>query len=715
MDWNRVVDSMHHPVVIAALIAGFFGVIWKIVIPLFKWVFPKIMRYLNRNTVPHPVNPSTPIATYSLPRRDMLEKISKSLSKTSPVVLTGLGGIGKTQLASMYRKEHAAEYACNCWVDASSEQSILEAYRKFAVGNLGMQDELEPEKYLEPVKQWMREHEKWLFVFDNADDLTNKRKWIPEELPGMRHVLFTSREGNWEEVAAALPVELFSLEEAQNYFTKATGRGNNEGLDDLIEALGYLPLAMAQAAAFIRVEWKNHPERGYTEYLEQFKKRTEEMLRKYPVADEDKRVVYATWDISMERIKNTKESAWQLLNIMAFFAPDGIQQKWFVQGKEALPEPLQKEIGDELRWLEIRDALTEHSLVEESEGGALGMHRLVGEVVRDKLKATKEFEAYAGYAVGVGDELCFFDFSTRERRNTFEELYPHIESVVDTCALQDQDARVVRLCTFLGRGAHEIWGNYDLALEWHEKASAIAEKVLRKEHPDTAVTYNNIASVYNNKGKYDLALKWHEKALVIREKVLGKEHSDTAATYNNIAIIYRNKGEHNLALEWNEKALVIREKVLGKEHPLTAATYNNIANVYDSKSEHDRALEWYQKALAIREKVLGKEHPDTAATYNNIANVYKDKGEHDRALEWHEKALVIAEDVLGKEHPHTAVTYNNIGNAYKNKGEYDRALEGYEKALPVFEKKLGEEHPNTILVRNNIAECKRRMQRQNHT
>ncbi len=610
-----------------------------------------------------------------------------------------------------------------------------------------MPDELKPEKYLEPVKQWMREHEKWLFIFDNADNLKNKRKWIPEELPGMRHVLFTSREEDWDEVADVLPVELFSLEEAREYFVKATGRNDDGSLDDLIDELGYLPLAMAQAAAFIRKGWKNHSKKGYKDYLKLFTERTEEMLRRYPTAEAaaEKRAVYVTWNISMERIKNTKENAWHLLNIMAFFAPDGIQQEWFVQGQEALPDSLQKEIGDELKWMDIRDALTGHSLVEESEGGALGMHRLVGEVIRDKLRATEEFEIYAGYAVGVGEKLYFDKFSTRESRNAFEAVYPHIESVVENCALQNQDARVAVLCSFLGRGVREVWGSYDLALEWHEKALSIrekalgkehtdtgatynsiafvycskgeydlalewyekalviAEKVSGKEHPNTAVTYNNIANVYDDKGEYDLALEWHEKALAIREKVLGKEHPETAATYNNIAIIYRNKGEYDRALEWHEKALAIREKVLGKEHLSTATTSNNIACVYDSKGEYDRALEWYEKALAIREKILGKEHPDTATTYNNIAGVYDSKGEYDRALEWYEKALAIREKILGKEHQDTATTYGNIASVYALKGKHDLALEWYEKALAIREKVLGKEHPATATTYNNIA------------
>jgi len=254
-------------------------------------------------------------------------------------------------------------------------------------------------------------------------------------------------------------------------------------------------------------------------------------------------------------------------------------------------------------------------------------------------------------------------------------------------------------------GSHNIIvANYDEALEWYQKALEISEKVLGKEHPSTATTYNNIAGVYSRQGDYPKALEWYQKALEIHEKVLGKEHPSTATTYNNIAEVYYSQGDYPKALEWCHKALEIHEKVLGKEHPDTATIYNNIAGVYDSQGDYPKALEWYQKALEIREKVLSKEHPDTATTYNSIAGVYDDsQGDYPKALEWYQKALEINEKVFGKEHPSTATTYNNIAGVYSRQGDYPKALEWYQKALEIREKVLGKEHPDTATTYNNIA------------
>ena len=136
-----------------------------------------------------------------------------------------------------------------------------------------------------------------------------------------------------------------------------------------------------------------------------------------------------------------------------------------------------------------------------------------------------------------------------------------------------------------------------------------------------AISFSNQAKELTAEFRFRDALFFLQRVLAIREKVLGREHPDTATTYNNIAGVYVHQGDYPRAREWYQKALAIREKVLGREHPDTATTYNNIAGVYDNQGDYPRALEWYQKALAIREKVLGREHPSTAATYNNIAFV----------------------------------------------------------------------------------------------
>ena len=163
--------------------------------------------------------------------------------------------------------------------------------------------------------------------------------------------------------------------------------------------------------------------------------------------------------------------------------------------------------------------------------------------------------------------------------------------------------------------------------------------------------------------KYEKALTLHLQLLTFREKVLGAEHPDTAISYNNIGLVYAKQGDYEKALEYYFKALVIREKVLGVEHPDTARSYNNIGNVYDDQGDYERALEYHFKALAIREKVLVEEHRDTAISYNNIGVIYAKQGDYEKALEYFQKSLAIYEKVSGSEHPNTRKCRDNIEEA----------------------------------------------------
>lgn len=247
-------------------------------------------------------------------------------------------------------------------------------------------------------------------------------------------------------------------------------------------------------------------------------------------------------------------------------------------------------------------------------------------------------------------------------------------------------------------------GDYAQALEYIGKSLNIREQILGVDNPDTAISYNSVGSVYWKQGNYTQALKYYFKALFIREKTLNISHSDTAMSYNNIGSIYWCQGNYKQALEYYLKALAIRKWVLGIDHRETAMSYNNIGLVYKSIGDYSNALDYYLKALAIDERVLGTNHPDTAIDYNNIGVVYNNKGEYSNALEYYFKALAINERVMGVDHPDVAVFYNNIGLVYKNQGDFSRALEFYQKALVINEQFLGLEHPNTKTIRANIAE-----------
>ena len=674
---------------------------------------------------------------YFTGREKLLDDIHKVFQSGATVFLTqsltSQGGWGKTQLVLEYAYRYGSEYEWIWWTRAENDSTVLADYKDFAV----KMELLKPEQQdsnliIETVLNWMDAHAEWLFIYDNAEDITGTTRWWPRN--SREHILITTRNRHMQ-LGQCLDIALFSEEEAVAFFSKRTGLEDRPNAKVLAQRLGRFPLALEQAAAYIKM---NSIE--YVEYLSLLEDRRLTVLtRKKGLTHYDKSI-HETLAISIDKVKS--KAARQLLNMCAYLASENIAPELFSDNLALLPPSLQKVFSDNLESIEIWTELTQYALLAKQETNGYSMHRLLQEVLRNRLH---EDSRWARYCLALLGSLYKFSY---DRQDDFLRLSPHVEACVEAVRayLTDDESQeeIASLYATGGGGTYYLghypkalaWYHkalaifekvlgidhpdtantrnniavvyhhqcdYPRALEWYYKALPIVEKILGKEHPSMATTYNNIAEVYRSLCDYPQALEWHGKALAIREKVLGIDHPDTAITYHNVAMVYHDKGEPLKALKWHEQALAIRKKMLDIEHPDTATTYHNVALVYDSQGDYPQALKWLYKALTIREKMLGIEHPDTATTHNHIAMVHYRQGEITKALEWCQQALVIREKVLGIDHLDTATTYNNIALVYYGQGETVQALEWAEKALVIFENCLGPEHPHTQLVRRNIT------------
>ena len=161
-------------------------------------------------------------------------------------------------------------------------------------------------------------------------------------------------------------------------------------------------------------------------------------------------------------------------------------------------------------------------------------------------------------------------------------------------------------------------------------------------------------------GKYEESLRIESELLDLRLSIFGENHPDVAMSYNNIGLVYDAMGDYSKALDYYEKSLRIMLSVLGENHPDVATIYNNIGVVYHAMGDYSKALDYYEKSLRIRLSVLGENHPGVATSYNNIGIVYDAMGDYSKALDYYEKSLRIRLSVLGEEHPYTKDVQENI-------------------------------------------------------
>lgn len=246
-------------------------------------------------------------------------------------------------------------------------------------------------------------------------------------------------------------------------------------------------------------------------------------------------------------------------------------------------------------------------------------------------------------------------------------------------------------------------GNHHKALEYKLSALEILECALDPKHPDLATSYDSVGFAYGALYDHRKALAYHQKALSIREEVLTPGHPDIATSFENYGFTCGELGDHQKALEYLLKALTIRERALPSDHPNLARSYNNIGHIYTSLGNDKKALEYEEKALMIRKRALPPNHPDLARSYNNVGAFHYDLGDHQKALEYQLNSLSIWERTLPPEHLDLGTVYNNVGNTYSASSNHQKALEYKQKALAILEKALPPGHSDLALTYSNTA------------
>ncbi len=669
-------------------------------------------------------------------REAALRKVREQLTGGKPTSIgqtasfAGLGGLGKTQLAVEYAWQHAADYTNGVvWLTADSD--IAAQLTRLAVEARWVAPESDAKTKLDIAQHRIRSFSDCLIVFDNVDDRSAIEPYLP--LPtASPHLLATSR----TEQAGFVPVELKLLDEDQSVALLALEAGrqpqNGDEWDaarEIARELGRLPLAIEIAGAYLL-----HRAIGWRDYLALLRADPSAAIRaklldSYTGHEAD---LYKTLSVH-QRLLAEEPHLGEILDVLTWSGPVPI-------GTSLLAALLNRSNAELMGSLALGVKLK--LLERPEETSRYGLHRLVRRVRREEHPIGEMRDWVEEILRRIGEWFG-------NRRRDFADL-PTFEAEIDHLhawreqALEFGSAGASRLAWLTAYPPHhhgqyaesrrwleeaqrllasqaqaepelEAWiladqgtvayaqGDLKRALRLYEQSLEIRRCTLGEDHPDTAMSLDELGGTYNELGDSKQALALHQRALEIRERILGHEHPDTAIGFSHLGITYSTLGDWKQALLPYQRALEIRERVLGHEHPLTAASLNNLGTVYGELGDLEQALLLHQQDLEISERVLGQDHPATAASLNNLGSIYRKLGDSKQALVLDQQAFEISERVLGHDHPVTAKFLNNLGAIYEDLGDREQALALYEESIKIRRRVYPEGHPSTATTLYNLA------------
>jgi Tetratricopeptide repeat/NB-ARC domain len=631
-------------------------------------------------------------------------------------VISGMGGVGKTEIAAEYIHLHRDSYDIIWWIRAEHHDRIRDA-----LVSLGERLELQLAisggrdraitAVLEALEGDVRPN--WLLVYDNVAEPLNLRQYLPTCSPN-GHVIITSRLPTWPGYIEADSIEVlpFSEDEAVSFLRRrVSALGADRTLrerDDeelnhqarrLAEALGHLPIAIEHAAAYLA-----ETGRSVDDYLSQFSHDAHQLLsEQVPDLPE---AVSRTWTISIPLLT---DDARHLFNLCAFFSPEPISCELLLENADAVTDPpgLRELLSSSPRFRAASSQLHRLSLVKvDGARDQIQMHRVVQSVTRGQLRQYRH-ELFLACQSAADTLLAASDPGDPDRAGNdaaYDLSLQHLES--DVTFLHTSNPALRRLIIDQVRRLH-LRGGHAEATRFGNDALKVWRQRLGDEHLDVLTMAVEVAIAMRSDAHAADARELTRSTLRVLREQYGDDHEVTLLCANAHGADLRSSGQLAEALELDLSLLPRFERAFGAEHNRTLNVRNNIGADYRRLGRHSDALRADQQTYRDRRRILGPDDPITLTSLDAVGRDLRDLGRYQESLDVARKVVEGFAATRVRENLDWLNARKSFAAALRKAGYPWEALRESEDVVQRYRSYLGLDHTYTLRAEVNLINDRR--------
>jgi len=640
--------------------------------------------------------------------RHLAETLGADEAAVRCQIVSGLGGVGKTQTAAAYARAAWDSGGTDLlvWIRAAERASIVAAYANAAVQVCGA-DPTDSTRAAQEFLSWLDRPDapRWLIVLDDLDDPEHLAGLWPPDAPRGRTVVTTRRRDAALEAQGRQRIDLglFTEDEARAFLARRLGAHSpaHDGADELIETLGRLPIALAQAAAYIL----DQPGTSCRSYLAKLDSQELHSLRPEHLPDEYPHAVGACWAMSIyaANSQQPKQGAIRVMNFLCLLDPAGVPAEFFTTESVLLafgarfPFPWRKQKPlDRDAVLALLARLHRLSLID-YDGRTVRTHALVQRFALERLPgmAIRSFAWVAAEALAeIWPQFGFAQVAFDSLRDNIS----HIGGVDLDAMFTDGMHRVL---IFLGESLEEL-GQLVEAENYYRNLHGECESRFGPDHQHTLMMRHNLHRVEALRGKAEQAVASLEAVLDDHVRALGRDEPETLRTRDSLAYARGMAGDPERAVDDLEALLADAVRVFGADDSRTLEVRSNLAYWAGMTRELDEQRETLEALLADRLSVLGPDDPETLATRLALIKNRGDAGDEEGAVAELRELHADMVRVLGSDHPNAFAVLIDVTSFEGVVNGAEAAIASLRPLLLDIERVLGPQHAEAVRAREYL-------------